>query len=103
MATIKDQYEILETSSEANTAILKLQNNDWEGVEYYYSLVMPGDLDEETGEMPVSFVYEIVNDNGKNAEHNVDFEDTIAEVLYDVVTNQMDDNVGRNNTQSPDE
>ena len=49
--------------------------------------------------MPVSFVYEIVNDNGKNAEHNVQFEDILAEVLYDVVV----DNAGRNDTESPDE
>jgi len=86
-------------SSEANTAILRLKNNPFEGVEYFYSFVLPGEPDEETGEMPVSFVYEITNDNGKNAEHNVEFEDILAEVLYDVVV----ENAGRNDTESPDE
>ena len=99
MATIKEQYEILETNSLANTAVLRLKNNQFEGVEYFYSYVLPGEPDEETGEMPVSFVYEIVNDNGKDAEHNVQFEDILAEVLYDVVV----DNAGRNDTESPDE
>jgi hypothetical protein len=61
---------------------------------------LPGDPDPDTGELPVSFVYEVVKDNGHgNLEGNVQFEDILAEVLYDVVVNDA----GRNDTESLDE
>lgn len=82
-------YTITENITHSGFQIIKLTEGQFEGVEYYYTEVSFSEGDYQT----LSFIYELVNDNGKITQKNQEiFQNLIGDILTNIMEQQLESN-----------
>ena len=74
-------------------ASIMLTNGEYEGVIYQYGKVSVPEGEDENGNMPLSFKYNIVDYNGhdeKDLESSKDFKNTLGDILVEILDEQLE-------------
>ena len=73
-------------------ASIMLTNGEYEGVIYQYGKVSVPEGEDENGNMPLSFKYNIVDYNGhdeEDLESSKDFKNTLGDILVEILDEQL--------------
>ena len=76
-------------------ASIMLTNGEYEGVIYQYGKVSVPEGEDENGNMPLSFKYNILDYNGHNQEDlesSDDFRNTLGDILVEILDEQLEAN-----------
>ena len=74
-------------------ASIMLTNGEYEGVIYQYGKVSVPEEEDENGNMPLSFKYNIVDYNGhdeEDLESSKDFKNTLGDILVEILDEQLE-------------
>jgi|TARA_B110000902_G_scaffold32364_1_gene34547 hypothetical protein len=74
-------------------ASIMLTNGEYEGVIYQYGKVSVPEGEDENGNMPLSFKYNIVDYNGhdeEDLESSKDFKNTLGDILVEILDEQLE-------------
>ena len=88
MSDIKDSYVYVESKSQDQTCI-GIKGGKFAGVVYKYGKVSLGKEEDENGNLPLQFQYDIVDNNGIPREQFGDeFFKLIGDILVEVIDEQ---------------
>ena len=76
-------------------ASIMLTNGEYEGVIYQYGKVSVPEGEDENGNMPLSFKYNIVDYNGhdeEDLESSQDFKNALGDILVEILDEQLEAN-----------
>ena len=76
-------------------ASIMLTNGEYEGVIYQYGKVSMAEKEDENGNMPLSFKYNIVDYNGhdeEDLESSQDFKNALGDILVEILDEQLEAN-----------
>jgi len=76
-------------------ASIMLTNGEYEGVIYQYGKVSVPEEEDENGNMPLSFKYNVLDYNGHNEEDlesSDDFRNTLGDILVEILDEQLEAN-----------
>jgi hypothetical protein len=76
-------------------ASIMLTNGEYEGVIYQYGKVSVPEEEDENGNMPLSFKYNIVDYNGhdeEDLESSQDFKNALGDILVEILDEQLEAN-----------
>ena len=74
-------------------ASIMLTNGEYEGVIYQYGKVSVPEGEDENGNMPLSFKYNIVDYNGhdeEDLESSQDFKNALGDILVEILDEQLE-------------
>ena len=74
-------------------ASIMLTNGEYEGVIYQYGKVSVPEGEDENGNMPLSFKYNVLDYNGHNEEDlesSDDFRNTLGDILVEILDEQLE-------------
>jgi hypothetical protein len=90
MAKYKEDYTFV-TDKEENQVCVGVVGGKYDGVVYKYGKVTVPDENEENeeGNLPFQFEYDIVDSNGlPRSLFEIDFNERIGDILVDIITNE---------------
>ena len=90
MAKYKEDYTFV-TYKEENQVCVGVVGGKYDGVVYKYGKVTVPDVNEENekGNLPFQFEYDIVDSNGlPRSLFEIDFNERIGDILVDIITNE---------------
>ena len=90
MAKYKEDYTFV-TDKEENQVCVGVVGGKYDGVVYKYGKVTVPDPNEENeeGDLPFQFEYDIVDSNGlPRSLFEIDFNERIGDILVDIITNE---------------
>lgn len=90
MAKYKEDYTFV-TDKEENQVCVGVVGGKYDGVVYKYGKVTVPDPNEENeeGNLPFQFEYDIVDSNGlPRSLFEIDFNERIGDILVDIITNE---------------
>ncbi len=90
MAKFKEDYTFV-TDSEEKQVCVAVVGGKYDGVVYKYGKVTVPDPNEENeeGDLPFQFEYDIVDSNGlPRSLFEIDFNSRIGDILVDIITNE---------------
>ena len=90
MAKYKEDYTFV-TDKEENQVCVGVVGGKYDGVVYKYGKVTVPDENEENeeGDLPFQFEYDIVDSNGlPRSLFEIDFNERIGDILVDIITNE---------------
>ena len=70
-----------------------LTNGEYEGIIYQYGKVSVAESEDENGNMPLSFKYNIIDYSGHNQEDlesSVEFKNTLGDILVEILDEQLE-------------
>jgi len=76
-------------------ASIMLTNGEYEGVIYQYGKVSVPEGEDENGNMPLSFKYNVLDYNGHNEEDletSKDFKNALGDILVEILDEQLEAN-----------
>ena len=76
-------------------ASIMLTNGEYEGVIYQYGKVSVPEEEDENGNMPLSFKYNIVDYNGhdeEDLESSQEFKNALGDILVEILDEQLEAN-----------
>lgn len=97
MSNIWSKFEVLEQTSEAETAIIKIIDEKWKGVEYYYSTISIEEDKDKDDIGILSFEYHITNSPNEFVleelldDDKSDFETMIGDILVALIEQRIQD------------
>ena len=74
-------------------ASIMITKGEYEGIIYQYGRVSVAEEENENGEMPLSFNYNIVDINGHDKEEldsSTDFKNTLGDILVEILDEQLE-------------
>ena len=74
-------------------ASIMLTNGEYEGVIYQYGKVSMAEKEDENGNMPLSFKYNVLDYNGhdqEDLESSDDFRNTLGDILVEILDEQLE-------------
>jgi hypothetical protein len=74
-------------------ASIMLTNGEYEGVIYQYGKVSVPEGEDENGNMPLSFKYNVLDYNGhdqEDLESSDDFRNTLGDILVEILDEQLE-------------
>ena len=74
-------------------ASILITKGKYEGIIYQYGRVSVAEEENENGEMPLSFNYNIVDINGHDKEEldsSTDFKNTLGDILVEILDEQLE-------------
>ena len=74
-------------------ASIMITKGEYEGVIYQYGRVSVAEEENEDGTMPLSFDYNVIDQNGHNKEKldsSVEFRNTLGDILVDILDEQLE-------------
>ena len=74
-------------------ASIMITKGEYEGVIYQYGRVSVAEKENEDGTMPLSFDYNVVDQNGHDKEEldsSVEFKNILGDILVDVLDEQLE-------------
>ena len=74
-------------------ASIMITKGEYEGIIYQYGRVSVAEEENENGEMPLSFNYNIVDINGHDKEEldsSTDFQNTLGDILVEILDEQLE-------------
>ena len=97
--SIRDKFVYVESRSQDQTCI-GIKGGKFAGVVYKYGKVSFGKEEDENGNLPLQFQYDIVDNNGIPREQfNEDFFKLIGDILVEVMEEQTkNESVNRKNS-----
>ena len=97
--SIRDKFVYVESRSQDQTCI-GIKGGKFAGVVYKYGKVSFGKEEDENGNLPLQFQYDIVDNNGIPREQfDEDFFNLIGDILVEVMEEQIkDEPVDRKNS-----
>jgi len=90
MAKFKEDYTFV-TDRDENQVCVAVVGGKYDGVVYKYGKVTVPDPNEENeeGDLPFHFEYDIVDSNGlPRSLFEIDFNERIGDILVDIITNE---------------
>ena len=87
MSNIKDSYVYVESKSQDQTCI-GIKGGKFAGVVYKYGKVSFGKEEDENGNLPLQFQYDIVDNNGIPREQ---FDDEFFNLIGDILVEVMEE------------
>ena len=101
MSNIKESYVYVESKTQDQTCI-GIKGGKFAGVVYKYGRVSFGKEEDENGNLPLQFQYDIVDNNGIPREQfNDEFFNLIGDILVEVMDEQtkvaIDEPINRKN------
>ena len=89
--SIRDKFVYVESKSQDQTCI-GIKGGKFAGVVYKYGKVSFGKEEDENGNLPLQFQYDIVDNNGIPREQfDEDFFNLIGDILVEVMEEQIKD------------
>ena len=76
-------------------ASIMITKDKYEGIIYQYGKVSVAESEDENGNMPLSFKYNILDYNGHNQEDlesSDDFRNTLGDILVEILDEQLEAN-----------
>ena len=74
-------------------ASIMIKDGKYEGIIYQYGKVSVAESEDENGNMPLSFKYNIIDNSGHNQEDlesSVEFKNTLGDILVDILDEQLE-------------
>ena len=74
-------------------ASIMITKGEYEGVIYQYGRVSVAEKENEDGTMPLSFDYNVVDQNGHDKEkfdNSVQFKNTLGDILVEILDEQLE-------------
>ncbi len=74
-------------------ASIMITKGEYEGVIYQYGRVSVAEKENEDGTMPLSFDYNVVDQNGHDKEkldNSVEFKNTLGDILVEILDEQLE-------------
>jgi hypothetical protein len=74
-------------------ASIMITKGEYEGVIYQYGRVSVAEKENEAGTMPLSFDYNVVDQNGHDKEEldsSVEFKNILGDILVDILDEQLE-------------
>ena len=87
-----DNYTFVSRDKDKWTSIL-ITKGDYEGVIYQYGRVSVAEKENENGTMPLSFDYNVVDQNGHDKEkldNSVEFKNMLGDILVEILDKQLE-------------
>ena len=76
-------------------ASVMIKDGKYEGIIYQYGKVSVAESEDENGNMPLSFKYNVIEYNGHNQEDlnkSVEFKNTLGDILVEILDEQLEAN-----------
>ncbi len=76
-------------------ASIIIQEGKYEGIIYQYGQVSVAESEDENGNMPLSFKYNVIEYNGHEQEDlnkSVEFKNTLGDILVEILDDQLEAN-----------
>ncbi len=89
---MKDNYTFVSRKDEKWASIM-LTDGKYKGVIYQYGKVSIPDQEDENGNMPLSFMFNVIDYNGFNEEEinsSVEFKNTLGDILVEILDEQLE-------------
>ena len=74
-------------------ASVMIKDGKYEGIIYQYGKVSVAESEDENGNMPLSFKYNIIDYSGHNQEDlesSVEFKNTLGDILVEILDEQLE-------------
>ena len=74
-------------------ASVMIKDGKYEGIIYQYGKVSVAESEDENGNMPLSFKYNIIDYSGHNQEDlesSVEFKNTLGDILVEILEEQLE-------------
>jgi len=74
-------------------ASVMIKDGKYEGIIYQYGKVSVAESEDENGNMPLSFNYNIIDHSGHNQEDlesSVEFKNTLGDILVEILDEQLE-------------
>jgi len=87
-----ENYTFVSRGKEKWASIL-ITKGDYEGIIYQYGRVSVAEKENEDGTMPLSFDYNVVDENGHDKEEldsSVEFKNTLGDILVEILDEQLE-------------
>ena len=89
MSDMKERYSFV-TNNEENWQCIGIKGGRFQGVVYKYGKVSVPEKENEKGDLPLKFEYDIVDTNGLPDEFfTEDFHELIGDILVDILDEQL--------------
>ena len=80
------------SKGEDDWASIMIKDGEYEGIIYQYGKVSVAESEDENGNMPLSFKYNIIDNNGhdqEDLESSKDFKNTLGDILVEILDEQL--------------
>ena len=81
------------SKGEDDWASIMIKDGEYEGIIYQYGKVSVAESEDENGNMPLSFKYNIIDHSGHNKEDlesSDDFRNTLGDILVEILDEQLE-------------
>ena len=81
------------SKSDDDWASVMIKDGKYEGIIYQYGKVSVAESEDENGNMPLSFKYNIIDYSGHNQEDlesSVEFKNTLGDILVEILDEQLE-------------
>ena len=78
---------------EEEWASIMIKDGEYEGIIYQYGKVSVAESEDENGNMPLSFKYNLIDHSGHNKEDlesSDDFRNTLGDILVEILDEQLE-------------
>ena len=83
------------SKGEDDWASIMIKDGEYEGIIYQYGKVSVAESEDENGNMPLSFNYNLIDHSGHNKEDlesSDDFRNTLGDILVEILDEQLEAN-----------
>ena len=81
------------SKGEDDWASIMIKDGEYEGIIYQYGKVSVAESEDENGNMPLSFKYNLIDHSGHNKEDlesSDDFRNTLGDILVEILDEQLE-------------
>jgi hypothetical protein len=81
------------SKGEDDWASIMIKDGEYEGIIYQYGKVSVAESEDENGNMPLSFNYNLIDHSGHNKEDlesSDDFRNTLGDILVEILDEQLE-------------